>query len=197
MSLDWDKLYREARQKLEERLSEYRLLHSISVSDVAAMMAERYGVDIQKARIAGLLHDWDKNLTDEQLLARVREYGMELVSPGEDMAALLHAQTGATAVALEFPDLPLDIIQAISRHTSAAPDMTGLDMIIYIADMIEPLRSQGNLTPLRTIVGKVPLEDLFLKSFEMTMEHLIRRHRFIHPDSLKVWNAYVARERHL
>jgi HD superfamily phosphohydrolase YqeK len=61
--------------------------------------------------------------------------------------------------------------------------------------MIEPLRSQGNLTPLRTIIGKVPLEALFLKSFEMTMDHLIRRHRFIHPDSLEVWNAYIARER--
>jgi predicted HD superfamily hydrolase involved in NAD metabolism len=196
MSLDWDALYQEARQKLASRLSEFRLLHSISVSDTAAMMAERYGVDVNKARIAGLLHDWDKNLSDSELIARAREFDVELVSPGEDMAALLHAQTGATAVALEFPDLPLDIIQAIARHTSAAPGMTDLDMIVYVADMIEPLRSQGNLTPLRTIVGKVPLEDLFLKSYEMTMEHLIRRHRFIHPDALKVWNAYIARERH-
>jgi len=196
MNLDWDAIYREARIKLEKRLSEYRLLHSISVSDVAAMMAERYGVDIDKARIAGLLHDWDKNLEDEELISRARQFRLESVSPGEDFAALLHAQTGAVAVALEFPDLPLDIIQAIARHTSAAPDMTDLDMIIYIADMIEPLRSQGNLTPLRTIVGKVSLEYLFLKSFEMTMEHLIRRHRFIHPDSLKVWNSYIARERH-
>ncbi|NLG10627.1 MAG: HD domain-containing protein [Coriobacteriaceae bacterium] len=196
MNLDWDATYRQARKKLEDRLSDYRLLHSISVSDVAAMMADRYGVDVEKARIAGLLHDWDKNLTDEELLTRAKRFKIELVSAGEDMAALLHAQTGATAVALEFPDLPLDVIQAIARHTSAAPDMTDLDMIIYIADMIEPLRSQGNLTPLRTIVGKVPLDYLFLKSFEMTMEHLIRRHRFIHPDSLKVWNSCIMRERH-
>jgi hypothetical protein len=27
------------------------------------------------------------------------------------------------------------------------------------------------------------------------MRHLINRHRFIHPDSIKVWNAYVSRER--
>lgn len=196
MTPDWDATYREARKRLESRLSEYRLLHSISVSDVAVMMAERYDVDVEKARIAGLLHDWDKNLSDEELLKRARRFKIDLVSQGEDMAALLHAQTGATAVALEFPDLPLDIIQAIARHTAAAPDMTDLDMIIYIADMIEPLRSQGNLTPLRTIVGKVSLDNLFLKSFEMTMEHLIRRHRFIHPDSLKVWNSCIARERH-
>jgi predicted HD superfamily hydrolase involved in NAD metabolism len=180
---------------LENRLNEYRLLHSFSVADTATGMAEQYGVDVDKARIAGLLHDWDKNLTDEQLFERVREFDIKVVARLEDMAVLLHAQTGAAAVKREFPELGDEIIQAIARHTSAAPDMSDLDMVIYIADMIEPLRSQGNLTPLRTIVGKVPLETLFFKSFEMTMGHLIQRHRFIHPDSLEVWNAYVARER--
>jgi predicted HD superfamily hydrolase involved in NAD metabolism len=176
-------------------LTEYRLLHSIGVADTAASMAARYDIDVDRARIAGLLHDWDKNLTDEQLLERAREFGIEMVAHTEDMAALLHAQTGAAAVRREFPDLDDEVIQAIARHTSAAPDMTDLDMIIYVADMIEPLRSQGNLTPLRMIVGKVPLEVLFLKSFEMTMERLIRRHRFIHPASLEVWNACITRER--
>jgi predicted HD superfamily hydrolase involved in NAD metabolism len=180
---------------LERRLNEYRLLHSFGVADTAASMAEQYGVDVNRARIAGLLHDWDKNLSDEQLCERAREFGIEMISPLEDLPALLHAQTGAAAVKREFPELDDEVIQAIARHTSAAPDMTDLDMIIYVADMIEPLRSQGNLMPLRTIVGKVPLETLFLKSFEMTMQHLIHRHRLIHPASLEVWNAYVTRER--
>jgi predicted HD superfamily hydrolase involved in NAD metabolism len=176
-------------------LNEYRLLHSIGVAETAASMAEQYGIDVERARIAGLLHDWDKNLTDEQLFERAREFKIEAVAQLEDMAALLHAQTGAIAVKWEFPEIDDEVIQAIARHTSAAPDMTDLDMIIYIADMIEPLRSQGNLTPIRTIVGKVPLEALFLKSFEITMIHLIQRHRFIHPASLEVWNACIARER--
>jgi len=192
---DHDPLYRAARKRLEARLSEYRLLHSISVSDLAVTMAERYGTNVDDARMAGLLHDWDKNLSDETLISRAKEFGIELLPRQEDLAALLHAQTGAVAVARAFPSLPPQVIQAIGRHTSAAPNMTELDMIIYVADMIEPLRSQGNLTPLRTIVGKVPLEVLFLKSFEMSMEHLIKRHRFIHPDSLEVWNTYIARER--
>jgi predicted HD superfamily hydrolase involved in NAD metabolism len=158
-------------------------------------MAEQYGMDTEPARLAGLLHDWDKNLTDEQLFERVREFGIELEPRMEDMAVLLHALTGAVAVKREFPELDDGIIQAIARHTSAAPDMSDLDMVIYVADMIEPLRSQGNLAPLRALVGKVPLETLFLKSFERSMEHLIRRHRFIHPASLEVWNEYIARER--
>jgi predicted HD superfamily hydrolase involved in NAD metabolism len=184
-----------ARRRLEERLTEYRLLHSISVSETAVALAKRYAVDQDQAQIAGLLHDWDKNLSDEELLERALAWNITLTAHQEDMAALLHAQTGAVAVSKEFPQLPTAVIQAIARHTSAAPDMSDLDMIIYIADMIEPLRSQGNLMPLRELAGRVELEELFLRCYEATMRHLINRHRFVHPDSLVVWNAYVARER--
>lgn len=187
--------FEDAREQLEGRLTEYRLLHSISVSDTAVSMARRYGVDEHDARMAGLLHDWDKNLSDEELLLRACEYDIKLSEHHEDMAALLHAQTGAVAVHRQFPELSDAVIQAIARHTSAAEDMSELDIIIYVADMLEPLRTQGNLVPLRQLAGKVELEELFLRCYEATMRHLINRHRFIHPDSLKVWNTYVAKER--
>jgi predicted HD superfamily hydrolase involved in NAD metabolism len=158
-------------------------------------MAHAYGVDTDEARAAGLLHDWDKCFSDEELIARAKKFGIKLMKHHEDTAPLLHAQTGAAAVAAQYPELPKSVIQAIERHTSAAPDMQPLDMIIYIADMIEPLRTQGNLEPLRKLAGNAPLEALFVKCYEVTMQHLISRHRFIHPDSIKVWNAYVSKER--
>ncbi len=188
-------IYDDARIKLEKRLTQYRLLHSISVSEIAALMANVYDVDYEHAQLAGLLHDWDKNYTDAMLIKRAETYGIKLPDNSRNIAALLHAQTGARAVAEEYPSLPPDIIQAIYRHTSAATDMSPLDMIIYIADMIEPLRSASNLQPLRSIAGKVPLEELFIKCYQSTLEHLIRRRRFIHPDTIEVWNTYAAKDR--
>ncbi|MDR2672876.1 MAG: bis(5'-nucleosyl)-tetraphosphatase (symmetrical) YqeK [Coriobacteriales bacterium] len=192
---DYDAIYQDARKQLQRRLTQWRLLHSISVSDIAALMANVYDVDVNQARIAGLLHDWDKNYSDAELLKRAKRFDIKLPENPLETAALLHAQTGAHAVAQKYPELPRSVIQAIERHTSAAPDMSNLDMIIYVADMIEPLRSQSSLQPLRSIAGHVPLEELFVKCFQATMEHLIRRHRFIHPDSLMVWNNYLAKER--
>jgi predicted HD superfamily hydrolase involved in NAD metabolism len=188
-------IYPAAREELLLRLTEYRFLHSLSVEETAVSMAMAYGVDPDEARIAGLLHDWDKNYRDDELIERARSFNIPLGDYGEDMAALLHAQTGAEALKRRFPELSPAVIQAVARHTSAAPDMTGLDMVIYIADMIEPLRTQGNLKTLRSLVGKMTLEELFLRAYETTMRHLVSRHRFIHPDSLEVWNAYVRRER--
>ena len=195
MSNKQRELYTRARKKLETRLTDYRFLHSVSVADTAVNMAKIYGVDVDEARIAGLLHDWDKNYSDEELVARAATYGITIKDYHEDMAALLHAQTGAAALAEEFPELSAAVIQAIARHTSAAPDMSDLDMIIYVADMIEPLRTRYRLHALRELIGKVTLEELFLKSYEMTMDYLVVRHRFIHPDSFEVWNAYIHRER--
>jgi predicted HD superfamily hydrolase involved in NAD metabolism len=195
MLYETEDYYEVARRRLETRLNDYRFLHSICVADTAVSMAECYHADKAQARIAGLLHDWDKNLSDEELLERMEQFEIEPLNRQEDMANLLHARTGAVAVSQEFPELPSAVIQAISRHTSAATDMSDLDMIIYVADMIEPLRSLGNLTVLRALVGRVPLQTLFFKAYEATMMHLISRNRFIHPDSIDVWNTYVALER--
>jgi predicted HD superfamily hydrolase involved in NAD metabolism len=194
-SEDYNRIYDQGLDALMKRLTPYRLRHSISVSETAVRMAAAYGTDSDMARVAGLLHDWDKDLSDEELLKLAASYGLPPLDYPDDMATLLHAQTGALAVATRFPELPNEIIVAISRHTAAAADMSDLDMIIYVSDMIEPLRSQGNLAPIRAIVGKVPLETVFLKAFEMTLGHLVARHRFIHPDSVGVWNSYVSKER--
>jgi len=188
-------LYARARHALEKRLTEYRFIHSVSVADTAAGMAAIYGSDIEEARLAGLLHDWDKNFSDTELIERAQGFGIAVRGDEEDMVALLHAKTGAIALSEEFPELSDGIIQAIDRHTSAATDMSDLDMILYIADMIEPLRTRGNLAPLRALVGKIPLEELFVRSYETTMRHLVTRHRLIHPDSIEIWNAFIQRER--
>jgi len=188
-------LYAKGRKALERRVSGYRFLHSLSVADTAADLARVYNIDIDKARLAGMLHDWDKDFTDDELIRRAEKNGVAISDYQEDMAALLHSQTGAIAVSKKYPEISDDVIQAISRHTAAAPDMTELDMIIYIADMIEPLRTRGNLRRIRAAVGKISLEELFVKAYETTMANLIARHRFIHPDSLEVWNAYIHHER--
>ncbi|MCL2756534.1 MAG: bis(5'-nucleosyl)-tetraphosphatase (symmetrical) YqeK [Coriobacteriia bacterium] len=188
-------IYARARHALEQRLTEYRFIHSVSVADTAADIARVYGVDVEQARLAGLLHDWDKNYSDSELIERAQAFGITVRGDEEDMVALIHAKTGAIALRQEFPELSDEIIQAIDRHTSAAKDMSDLDMILYIADMIEPLRTRGNLAPLRVLVGKIPLEELFVRSYETTMRHLILRHRFIHPDSIEIWNAYIQHER--
>lgn len=191
-----DAFYEARRDELRERLpkkSRYR--HSLGVAEESARLARIYGADERKARLAGLLHDWDKGYDDAGIRARVAELDLD-VDPFlvESMPQLLHGPTAAAALARRFPELPDDVVSAIERHTAGAVGMSDLDMIIYIADVIEPHRDFPGVDDLRALPGTEPLEDLFVDVSAHVFGNLIERRRFVHPQTLEVWNHYIARK---
>lgn len=54
------------KQELKESLSEKRYIHSLGTMERAEELAKIYGVDIEKARLAGLTHDIAKEMTKEE-----------------------------------------------------------------------------------------------------------------------------------
>ena len=175
-------------------MSAKRFQHSLGVSEACEQLAKEYGLDVKKARLAGLLHDWDKGYDDEGARARVRELGMEdEIDPTvvEKMPGVLHGITAARALGSEFPGTPVDVQQAISRHTTAALDMAPLDMALYIADAIEPNRQFGRIDELRARVGKATLEELYFETSEYWVFLLFERRKPLHPDTIRIWNAYT------
>ena len=55
-----------------------RYVHSLGVAETALHLAEVYGVDRFDAAAAGLIHDWDKVLSDDELVARALHYGIKV-----------------------------------------------------------------------------------------------------------------------
>lgn len=191
-----DSFYQEAQSLLYKRLSTKRFKHSVSVARTAVKLARVYDVDEDKARIAGLLHDWDKGYDDEGIRKRVDELGMS-VDPilYTKMPRLLHSLTASEALKREFPTLDDDVLQAIARHTSGEVDMTPLDMVIYVADAIEPLRNYQSEENLYEKIGTMSLEDLFLATYKQVFSYLISKERQVHPDTIRIWNSYIERRR--
>ncbi len=193
--------YQVFKELLSQRVGAKRLAHSINVAKVARRLAKAYGADPDKARIAGILHDWDKGLSNEEVRDRALELGVQ-VDPMviTDMPWLLHGPTAAAALAREYPHLGADVFQAISRHTSGAADMSPLDCIIYIADIIEPNRTFGDMEGierLRSLVGEVPLEELYFHAFKYTLEFLISTDRVLYPATIETWNILMRTYGHI
>ncbi len=188
--------FKARRAELETRVSPKRFTHSLGVSDACVQLAETYGIDVKKARLAGILHDWDKGMDDDQARARVVELGMEdEIDPWvvENMPRVLHGYTAARALGRDFPQIPHDILQAIDRHTTAAENMEPLDMVLYIADAIEPGRTFGRIDELRAQVGRVSLEELYYQTYEYWTFLLFERRQPLHPDTMRIWNANALR----
>lgn len=184
-----------AETMLAERLSGKAMRHCRAVADTAGRLATLYGVDRDAARIAGLLHDWHRSLTHDQLLQSARDLGQEVTDAELEVPYLLHARTGAADLRNLFPELEQEILDAIERHTVGDPDMTDLDKVVYVADMIEPGRDYDGVDDLRESAGTASLDELFAASYAQSLAHLVRTRKRIHPKTIEVWNALVARKR--
>jgi predicted HD superfamily hydrolase involved in NAD metabolism len=179
---------------LAARLSDAAFAHSVRTAETAVDLAEAYGVDTDLARVAGLLHDWDREATADELVNSAQASGdvheVELVQP-----KLLHARTGAEGAKHAFPDLPPEVYSAIERHTIGAVEMSDLDKVVYLADMIEPARDWPGVDELRRCVGEVSLDQMFFLGYRMSLESLLRRRKRLHPDTVAVWNSLVTKNR--
>ena len=191
-----DAFFQARKADLRERVNEHRFQHSLGVADCCARLAEHYGVDVRKARLAGILHDWDKAYDDQGIRARVDELGMK-ISPFVyyDLPRVLHAHTAPVAIKRLFPRVPDEVLQAMDRHTVAASDMSDLDMVLYIADALEPNRVYDDADRLRAKIGAVSLEELFFSVYEYWIMNMMGRQMQLHPNTVEVWNHYAARAR--
>ena len=55
-------------ERMAKLLPEKRLIHCLGVERAAIELAKRFGVDAEKAGLAGLLHDYAKKLSDQEFL---------------------------------------------------------------------------------------------------------------------------------
>ena len=71
------------KENLKKKLSSKRYEHTIGVEYTSTCLAMRYGVDIEKARIAGLLHDCAKYLSSEDKISKCESYGIPFQTTNE------------------------------------------------------------------------------------------------------------------
>ena len=187
--------YKAMKAQLKERVGKRRYKHSVGVAKTAKKMAKVYGLDPAQARMAGLVHDWDKCYRGEESTQRALDLGLEIDSAIlYEMPWLLHGPTAALALSREFPEWGAETFQAIERHTCGAADMSPLDCIIYVADIIEPNRTFGDMKGIKRLrkeVGKVPLEQLYFDAFKYTFTFLVNRDRQLYPETVDIWNSLM------
>ena len=136
--------------KLKTKLDPMRYEHSLSVSFTCMNLAMRYGYDIDKAELAGLMHDCGKRFTDEIILKKCISHKILVTDAEQKALPVLHAKYGAWLAENKYGIEDPEIISAIACHTTGKADMSVLDKIVYIADYIEPYRNKAaNLDDIR------------------------------------------------
>lgn len=175
---------------LREKLSDYRLNHSIEVAKSARELAKKYGGDEEKMFLAGLLHDILKEASVEESMAYAEKYGVSLTPLERRAKKLWHAMLGAQYVKNELNIDDEDVISAIRYHTTGKKDMTLSEKIIFIADFISADRDYNGVESMRE-KAKISLEAAMLEGIEFTIISLVEEHKAVHPDTFEAFNDLV------
>ena len=130
----------EIRKKLKKTLDKDRYEHTKGVMYTAGCLAMANHYPIEKAMLAGLLHDCAKCIPTSEKIRLCEEHHILMTQIELDNPGLLHAKAGMALAEEQYGVTDTDILHAIKVHTTGEPDMSILDKIIYIADYIEPMR---------------------------------------------------------
>ncbi|WP_278287300.1 bis(5'-nucleosyl)-tetraphosphatase (symmetrical) YqeK [Caloranaerobacter ferrireducens] len=168
-------------------MNEERFIHSIGVMETAEKLADVYGCDKNKARLAGLIHDCGKLKNDRELLKMAFEFGIILDDVKDVNIALLHAPLGAEIAKNEFGIKDLEILNAIRYHTTGKENMSLLEKIIYIADYIEPNRDFPSVEVLRELAF-LDLDKAVLMAMDNTIKYVVDNGWILDIETIKARN---------
>lgn len=178
------------RKKLKSKLDPMRYEHSLSVSFTCMNLAMRYGYDMEKAELAGLMHDCGKRFSDEVILRKCIKHDI-LVTEGEKNALpVLHAKYGAWLAEYKYGIKDKEILDAIACHTVGKPNMTTLDKILYIADYIEPRRSAAENLPQMRRLAYEDLDETMYAILESTLQYLKKKGRTVDSMTIETYEYF-------
>ena len=183
------------REEVKHILSEKRYKHSLGVEKRAAELGAIYGVDIEKAKLAGITHDIAKEMPKEEMLKYVTENNIEIDNIEKINVGLLHGKIGADICKKKY-GFTQDMQDAIKYHTVGNVNMDLLAKIIYIADKIEDGRKYNDEEKMKTLekireIAKKDINLALIFSIDSSMIYTIKKGKLIHIDSVLLRNKLI------
>lgn len=175
------------RKILFEKLDEKRIYHCECVSESAAALAAKYGADTEKARLAGLLHDVTKNVSDGEHLELMRRAGYELNRVDETNRKVWHQKSGAAYLRVNGICEDEEILSAVAWHTTGRAGMSLLEKIVYVADFISADRNYNDVNEVRRRAEE-SLDKAILYTTRYTINKLVALGQPVHPATVDCYN---------
>jgi predicted HD superfamily hydrolase involved in NAD metabolism len=158
---------------------------------MAVELAEHHKLDLEKAALAGLMHDLAKYFKPQKLLEMAHTEGLEIDPVSEVNPHLLHADVSAIIARDTFGVKDEEVLQAIANHTLGRPGMSLLSCIVFLADSLESGR--GN-TPELEALRQTSYQNLYQAVWltcDYSLKFLLLSHCLIHPRTIATRNWFL------
>ncbi|MBQ3008183.1 MAG: nicotinate (nicotinamide) nucleotide adenylyltransferase [Oscillospiraceae bacterium] len=171
-----------ARMLVPLMLREKRAQHTFNVEKLAAELAEKYSLDVQKARLCALLHDIMKQADEDIMLHRALQ--SDIIEKIKDKPVpVLHGFAAADYARREMGIEDSETLMAIKSHTCGRSGMGDMEKVIYLADMLSEERNYPEKENLLYLVKNKGLDAAMLQALRDSINWLRERKGEIDRDS--------------
>lgn len=176
----------EAIEIVKHQLEKKRFDHTLRVLETAQELAERFDAPLEKVELAAVFHDYAKQHPPEELRREIisSDLPKDLL---DHHSELWHGPVGAIFAEREYGIIDKEILGAIRCHTTGKSHMNQIELIIYLADYIEPGRSFPGLDEARKAAKQDLLYACWIVS-RNTISYLLNKGVTIYPDSIHAYN---------
>lgn len=176
-------------QLIEQTLDKKRFDHSIRVAETAKNLAILHNASVGKVMLASLLHDYAKCQSVESLQTNLKFYELpdSLLNYHYE---LWHGPVAAKILKHEHALYDEAVLNAIHYHTTARANMSLIELIVFVADYIEPARKTPGIAEVRKLAEKNIVEAAQL-AIKNTIIYLMENNAIVHPDSFAAYNMWT------
>src|SRR5699024_3464842 len=162
---------------------------TLRVSDEAEKLADMYDVNASEMVLAAIFHDYAKQRTKNELERVIQQSYLP-----KDLLyfhhELWHGPAASILVEQEYGINNKQIKDAIRYHTTGKPHMSKFEMVLFVADYIEPGRDFPGVDNVRNAAQK-SLTLATWKALQQTIQFLSGKNREIYPDTFHAYNFYT------
>lgn len=175
--------------RMHDTLSDFRYTHCLRVEKVCRGLAAEYDGDVERAGLAGLLHDYAKERSDQEFIDVIKNKNLdpELLKYNN---AIWHGIVGAEIIKDELGIYDEDVLNAVRRHTVGATKMTQVDKCVFVGDFIEPQRDFPGIKEARKYAEK-SLDAAVAFELKHSVQHLVTKNRAIYPATFVSYNYWI------
>lgn len=174
---------------VEPFLTKERMAHTLRVADTAEDLAKKNQEDASLITTASIFHDYAKYrpLDEMERIIRGSNLPKDLLHYHHE---LWHGPVASILIEQEYGITNKNIKQAIRYHTTGRPDMSSFEMILFVADYIEPGRDFPGIDTVRTAAEK-SLNQATWKTLQNTIQFLTGKNSTIYPDTFHAYNYFT------
>lgn len=183
---DAKELLKEIDEDAKKMLSEKRYIHCRNVMKRAVELAKIYGINENKAMLAGFAHDITKEMPKDEMFKYIEEHNIKIDEFERKNPGLLHGKIAAVFCKEKY-GFTEDMQKALEYHTTGEPDMDDLAKIVFIADKTEVGRKNNDWEKIRE-KEKEGLDALLLYVIDESICYVIKKGKQIRVDTILTRN---------